>query len=113
MHIDNPPDEPPRLADVHELPVKPPVVDDGKVLTAVPGMRCWHRRFLIDETLNEVECRDCGAKLNPMYALKQLAQQENKYHEYHARYQDELQRLSDRSKTKCEHCRKMTRISSK
>jgi DNA-directed RNA polymerase subunit RPC12/RpoP len=89
------------------------VKDTGRVLQIAPGMKCWHKRFIIDETLDTVECRDCGEKLNPMYALKTLARQESQYHQYHARYQDELRRLSERSKTKCEHCRKMTRISQK
>ncbi len=93
--------------------MKPPVSDTGRVLQVLAGMKCFHRRFIIDTTLDHVECRDCGEKLNPMYALKTLAQQENKYHEYHARYADECKRLAERSKTKCEHCRKMTRISNK
>lgn len=113
MNIELPPDDVPQMADVHQLPVKPPVVDTGKVLQLVAGMRCWHRRFIVDDTLDTVECRDCGEKLNPMYALKQLAQNENKYHEYHARYHDEQQRLAERSKTKCTHCGQMTRISNK
>lgn len=113
MIIEIPPDEPPSTATVHELPIKPPIVDTGKVLTVVPGMKCWHKRFTIDETLDTVECRDCGEKLNPMYALRTLARQETQYHEYHARYQDEMKRLTERSRTKCQHCGQMTRISHK
>jgi uncharacterized protein YeaO (DUF488 family) len=73
--------------------------------------KCWHERFLIDPQKAEVECADCGERLNPMFALEQLARKETKYHEFHARYQDEMQRLKERSRTKCENCGQMTRIS--
>jgi hypothetical protein len=94
------------------LPVKRKDGDVKRVLTvAYPSYgECQHKRFTIDEKLSQVECRDCGVVLNPMYALLQLAREENRYHELHARYQSELKRLAERSRTKCEHCNKMTRI---
>lgn len=111
MYTELPPEDPPKMAEVHELPVKQRATDTGKVLQVVHGMECFHRRFLVDETKAEVECKDCGEKLNPMWVLRQLAQRENQYHEYHARYHDECKRLAERSKTKCQHCGQMTRIS--
>ncbi|WP_232341271.1 hypothetical protein [Burkholderia pseudomallei] len=63
------------------------------------------------EPRDEVTCADCKEKLNPMWVLKQLSQAEHRYHELHARYHDELKRLSERSRTKCQHCGEMTRIS--
>ncbi len=56
-------------------------------------------------------CADCKEKLNPMWALQQLSRAEHRYHELHARYHDELKRLGERSRTKCQHCDQMTRIS--
>lgn len=82
-----------------------------RVLTVVDGLKCVHRRFTVDKTLAQVTCRDCNEKLDPMYVLTQIAYGETKYHDLHARYQDELTRLRERSKTKCEHCQKMTTIS--
>jgi hypothetical protein len=98
---------------VVHLPFKR-VEDDSRVLTVVSpyGNPCKHERFTIDEKLNQVECRDCKVVLNPMYALVALARQETRYHDLHARYQDEMKRLGERSKTKCQHCGQMTRISS-
>ncbi|WP_413194204.1 hypothetical protein [Pararobbsia alpina] len=94
------------------LPVTPrPNLVDERVFTMVPGMTCWHRRYLVDDKKAEVECADCHEKLNPMWVLQQLAFAENRYHELHARYHDELKRLGERSRTKCEHCGQMTRIS--
>ena len=111
MIVELPPEDPPESAEVHALPVKQRITDTGHVLTRVAGMKCFHRRFVIDETAAQVECKDCKEKLSPMWVLMQLAQRENKYHEYHARYQEELARLAERSKTKCQHCGQMTRIS--
>jgi len=112
MKIEIPPDQAPILAEVHELPVKKyRLTDNGRVLSEERSYKCMHRRFTIDDRLGHVECRDCKEKLNPMHALTMLARQETQYHELHERYQDELKRLAERSKTKCEHCQKMTRIS--
>lgn len=102
---------PPVLAPVLTLPVKQRDNDTDRVLTEVHSYKCFHRRFTVDEQLQQVECTDCKERLNPMFALITLSRQENRYHELHARYQDELTRLGERSKTKCEHCNKMTRIS--
>lgn len=101
----------PDLAPVLTLPVKRRDNTTERVLTEVAGVKCYHRRFTIDDKAQEVECRDCGEKLNPMYALVQLARQETRYHELHARYDDELKRLAERSRTTCRHCGKMTPIS--
>ncbi|MES2729992.1 MAG: hypothetical protein V4621_07880 [Pseudomonadota bacterium] len=99
-------------ADIIPLPVKFRTDDTERVLTVVsPYGGCRHERFTIDSRLTQVECRDCKAVLDPMFALTALAKQETRYHELHARYQDEMARLRERSRTKCEHCGEMTRIS--
>ena len=68
--------------------------------------------YLVDEKLAEVECGTCHARLNPMHVLAELARQETRYHEYRRTYLEQVERLRKRSRTKCEHCDKMTRISS-
>jgi hypothetical protein len=107
MHIEIPPETAPVLT----LPVKPRDNSTERVLTEAPGYQCFHRRFTIDDKLQQVECRDCKEKLNPMFALVQLARQETRFHDLHARYHDELARLAARERTKCQHCNQMTRIS--
>jgi hypothetical protein len=101
------------LASVHTLPVKRHDTNHERVLTEVHYTPCYHQRFLIDPTLAEVTCADCKEKIDPIHALRQLARKENRYHELHARYHDELRRLAERSRTKCRHCGKMTPISEK
>lgn len=98
---------------IRKLPVTPRRdLGDERVLSVAPATRCFHRAgFTVDDTLAEVRCRSCGEKINPIWALHQIAHAESRFHELHARYQDEMQRLNERMRTKCEHCGGMTRIS--
>lgn len=77
-----------------------------------PGV-CQHlfAQYIVDEGLAEVECGDCGAKLNPMWVLCRLATEDRRYHEAAKRYHEEMKRLRERTRTKCEHCGRMTCIS--
>lgn len=86
--------------------------DRELVLPYEVGKRsCHHRSFIVDESKAEVECADCGEKVNPMWALTRLCTRESRWHQAHDRYQDEMKRINERSRTKCDHCGKMTRIS--
>lgn len=98
---------------IKRLPVANRKADIGRVLEIVSpfAQPCRHTRFIVDEKLEQVTCRDCGERLSPMFALVQLANKETEYHALHERYHDELKRLSARQKTKCQHCGQMTRIS--
>jgi len=100
-------------ADVIQLnaPFKKPVPKERFLV--VDHMACSHHNgpYIIDDTLAEVTCGQCKAKLNPMFVLKQLAHQETRWHTHFKQYQGEMKRLSERSKTKCQHCKQMTRIS--
>jgi Zn finger protein HypA/HybF involved in hydrogenase expression len=71
---------------------------------------CYHQRFVVDGTKAEVECGDCHEKLNPMWVLTQLAMRDHRFHEAHERYAEEMRRLDERHRTKCDHCGRMTRI---
>ena len=72
---------------------------------------CSHSRFIIDNKKSEVECAECGEKMNPMWVLSRLTAEETRWHRAHERYQDETKRLKERSRTKCNYCGKMTHIS--
>lgn len=85
---------------------------DDRTLIQVDTRECSHRGpYVVDETLAEVECATCHAKLNPIWVLARIANRETSMERHRATYQDEMQRLAERKKTKCEHCQKMTRIS--
>lgn len=77
----------------------------------VGKLTCFHQRFVVDEKLSEVECADCKERLNPMWVLKYLAGKDNQFRESQERYQTEMARLKERSRTKCQHCGGITRIS--
>jgi len=37
--------------------------------------KCKHTKFIVDESLNEVECGICGEKLNPIWVISQMAKE--------------------------------------
>lgn len=83
-----------------------------KVITSISDFqrKCKHNKILYDEALSSVECAICNEKLNPMWVIKQLSEKE---HRAHRRIED-LTALADKAiaktKCKCEHCGKITRI---
>lgn len=80
----------------------------------VPGPRgCTHTmvQYYIDPSEAEVTCSRCQTKLNPMWVLGQLATEDRRYAESQKAAKEAQARLADRSRTKCDHCGKMTRIS--
>lgn len=98
-------------SNIIKLPVKKKEQDERYLKNVVVG-DCFHRSgFTIDETLENVTCNACGEKLNPMWVIRQLASEENRWHSARQRYQDEMKRLKERSRTKCRHCGEMTPIS--
>lgn len=98
-----------------DIPVKfkTPTSDDRMLKSVRFDKKCEHRgaTFYVDETLEHVTCSLCAEKLNPMWVLTFLAQQETKFHLAREEYIRNMERLTSRQKTKCEHCKKMTRIS--
>lgn len=104
---------------------KVPPSADGPMLKVVDGWdrsTCNHRnyfegshprsvQYLIRDGETEVECGQCGTKLDPMFVLRRLAVEETQWHNTRQRYQKEMKRLDERSRTKCQHCEKITRIS--
>jgi ribosomal protein S14 len=75
------------------------------------GRPCAHLGFYVDPSKDTVECRDCGEKLNPIWVLTRIANDEGRYVANHKRYQDEMKRLKNRRRTKCRKCGEMTSIS--
>jgi len=67
--------------------------------------------YQIREGEMEVECGNCKQRLEPMWVLKNLANRESGYHRKRKIAQEEMNRLSKRSKTKCHSCGAMTPIS--
>jgi hypothetical protein len=89
--------------------------EQARQFERVPLGKCLHYAgqvtYQIDEKLADVTCGGCGEKLNPMFVLAQLMNRESRYAQFRAEYQEEMKRLNERSRTKCQHCGEMTRIS--
>lgn len=71
---------------------------------------CKHLHIVVDEYLSEVECSDCGKKLNPMAVLLRFAREESRLARERERVADLLSKLSQRVRCKCDHCGKFTGI---
>lgn len=82
------------------------------VLNVVHSYKCRHPHFEVDEKLAEVKCRACGEKMNPIWVLIQIANDERMLSDRLIALKTECQLLAGRVRTKCEHCGNMTRIRS-
>ena len=74
-----------------------------------PG-QCQHKHMTVDEQLNEVECDDCGAKLNPVAVLLRFANEESRWAREGEKLRELHKELDARVRCKCQHCGQMTRI---
>lgn len=93
-----------------------------KVVDKYGGKGCNHRivyqdgkripiTYVIDQKTGTVECSHCSEKLSPIWVLEQLCHEESIWRQRAERYHDEMKRLRNRQRTKCENCGHMTRIS--
>lgn len=90
---------------------KRPIGAEGKFLTLVPKYEgCLEHSYVIDPEADKVTCRKCLKIFNPMAVLTDLARKESGWFLHHQRYTEEMKRLDEKSRTKCEHCKQMTRI---
>lgn len=75
----------------------------------VPG-GCRHLHIVVDDDLLEVECGDCGLKLNPMSVLSRFAKEESKLAREREMVRAALAELKGRVRCKCVHCGQFTPI---
>lgn len=101
---------------IAQLPVKFKRVEAGdRFLVPVESRKCrhWQGPFEVDVHGGACKCKACGETVTPMFVLERLMSQESNWRQTHDRYQEEMKRLAERSRTKCDHCGKMTGISHK
>ncbi len=77
--------------------------------------KCYHQSvFLIDKRSEHIECKECGEQLNPMWVLEELQRRRSRWESRVAKLREEIPRaekeLTSRTRTKCQHCKKMTPI---
>lgn len=101
---------------IAQLPVKykKPLEGERFLVPVAPG-KCQHHGgpFEIDPKGEKCTCKRCGESVGAYFVLDQLMKTESRWMETLARYQDEMKRLDERSRTKCRHCGEMTEISRK
>lgn len=75
---------------------------------------CKHRRTIIDSKLLEIECKDCGAKLNPVQWLidwlPHINQQLKNNREKHAKALVIWEKLEQKSRFACKKCHEVNTI---
>jgi ribosomal protein S27E len=75
---------------------------------------CPHNQVIIDEDLWSVECSTCGEKMDPIRFLIRLAHDETRQELRTKKLINEYKRIIDilaiKTKTRCEHCGKITTI---
>ena len=87
---------------------------DGKLmLVAPPATQCSHfgTSFEVDEKAGTCKCLGCGNIVAPIFVLMRLMNLESHWMRTRNAYQEEMKRLSERTRTKCQHCGAITRIS--
>ncbi len=89
--------------------------DAGLMLVPPPFGKCQHyaNSYEVDVDAGECVCLACGDKVSPIFVLERLMKAESRFMRARESYQSEMKRLKERSKTKCDHCGHMTRISRK
>ena len=85
-----------------------------RVIRYTPG-GCSHTgvTYIVDEKLAEVQCGECGAKLEPVWVLRQLCEKESKWHRNRDDYLAIKAEVQGRTRTRCQHCDQMTAINVK
>lgn len=91
-------------------PLKP---SDERFLVPVPVTKCRHSlvSFEVDLKAGKCFCKGCGDEVSPIFVLEQLMNEESRWQIARREYVDNMRRLAERSRTKCQHCGKMTGIS--
>ena len=83
----------------------------GRVLRVADfNQRCVHNKFIVDESLDAVQCGICHQSLNPMWVLKQLCGNEHRAANHLSQLQGLIEETQSKLRCKCEHCGKMTKI---
>lgn len=74
------------------------------------SVRCSHNKYIVDPKLNTVECGICGEKLNPMWVLTELCNQEQRAYRRLQVLNEQAEKAIAKNRCKCQKCGKITRI---
>lgn len=71
---------------------------------------CRHNALLIDESLELIECKNCGERINAFFAIRQLMRLSDKWAREKAELELTREAAEKKTKTKCQHCGQMTKV---
>lgn len=71
---------------------------------------CFHNALVVDSELEKIQCKDCGEKLNPFFAIKKLMRLSEDWKRQKAQADLAREALEKKKRTKCMHCKKMTPV---
>lgn len=71
---------------------------------------CQHRIAIVDEEKAEIECSECGEKLDPIKYLAKLADREGRMYAAMVQLRRDYEKVKEKTRCKCQHCGQMTRI---
>jgi hypothetical protein len=95
---------------VTQLPKKAKPAAEAALTVVYNYGKCPHAHVEIDEKLAEVVCSDCKEKLNPIWVLTMLSREDSRLRDRWAGMRAEIRLLGERTRTKCDHCHKFTRV---
>ncbi len=72
---------------------------------------CTHIRTSVNVELNHLTCLDCGAHLNAVEWIAQLAEEWDRIQRMTAEYRAAAEKHEQRTRTKCRHCGQFTPVS--
>lgn len=98
------------IDNIVHLPKKPKPAATGPLTVVHSYGKCQHQRVEVDEKLAEVRCTDCNEKLNPVNVLIMLSREDDRLRDRWAVMRAEIRLLGERTRTKCDHCGKFTRV---
>lgn len=88
-----------------------PGPDEAPFLQPVPFAACRHYgSFVVDSPAGICKCMDCGEAVSPMFVLERLMREESRWMVARRHHEEQMQRLAERSRCKCQHCGQMTRV---
>ena len=71
---------------------------------------CTHKNVLVDERLAELECADCGSLINPIQWILNMRSEFARMSGSYQKLNTLRQKIAERSRTKCQHCNRITLI---
>jgi len=84
---------------------------NDKIINVVhAGFNCRHNKYYLDNSLANVKCGICNESLNPLWVIRELANEENRYFMQMQAYENIVKKAEAKNKCKCEKCGEMTRI---